>query len=178
MCHESSKHGAWLWEAFSKWELKLNLNDSLLWKQSRSLWRIVNGAPGIQPSLRTPPDQLQKGPLSVPCIEALPQQASRPSSMRAAASRPSGAVASCVGTAGWALPGRAEGEGLVCADFVYFSEGSCLSPAIKITCLETSSPEGRKKLLYPKSGSESLPQHPFVPAPHIKGWPRHGGGPK
>ena len=45
----------------------------------------------------------------------------------------------------------AEGcEGLVCVTLFIFSEGSCLSPAIKITCLETSSPRGRKKLLYPK----------------------------
>lgn len=54
---------------------------------------------------------------------------------------------------GWApLQGRGaeECEGLVCVTLFIFSEGSCLSPAIKITCLETSSLKGRKKLLYPE----------------------------
>ena len=41
-------------------------------------------------------------------------------------------------------------EGLVCGTLFIFSEGSCLSPAIKITCLETSSLRGRKRLLYPE----------------------------
>lgn len=62
----------------------------------------------------------------------------------------------------------AEGcEGLVCATLFIFSEGSCLSPAIKITCLETSSSEGEKEAFVSREVTLTASLY-FASAPSIK----------
>lgn len=119
------------------------------------LARIVRWSPRDSTlSSGPPPDQSQRTFVCPPRGGPSPS-ADLPASLHAGSSfrGPSGAVGVPVSAqpAGPLSREGAEGcEGLVCVTLFIFSEGSCLSPAIKITCLETSSPRGRKKLLYPK----------------------------
>ena len=155
---ESSKHSDRLWRAIRKSGLNLNLNLTLpyrcrtqdpgpdcemgpqgfstllpdpLWTtrtSGRGLLSVSlagatppHGPPGLSPSRQQLPWPLRGG--GCPCVRN--------------------------SQAGPLREGAEACEGLVCVTLFIFSEGSRLSPAIKITCLETSSPKGRKKLLYP-----------------------------
>lgn len=155
------------WQALRTFGLNLNLNLTLLQRQSlgpnceMGPWDTVlcSQTPGGQ----SRGHWLALLPASLPQLGPGPSQTSSPLQHLWGSGHP------FVSTARPALSREeAEGcEGLVCVTLFIFSEGSCLSPAIKITCLETSSLRGRKRLLY----SEKWLQWPpctSTSAPHMK----------
>lgn len=164
---EASKHSAW-W-VFRKIGVKSEFeSDSPLQMWTETLARVVRWGPG-GPALssQVPGGQLPMIPVC-PLQVPLPQPSSTPVA-------PLGRWASLCRHS-QARPLSREGaegcEGLVCVTLFIFSEGSCRSPAIKITCLETSSPRGERGFCIQSSGSNGLPVPLSQPHTSRRSWLR------